>query len=83
MSVAPRRIRQSYIISSVQSMLIRADLSGAPLDDADLRDSDLEGIAWQHLKSLKGANIAGVRNAPAGVVAWALKNGAVQETDAE
>ncbi len=28
------------------------------------------------------ANIAGVRNAPAGFVDWALKNGAVNQPDA-
>jgi Pentapeptide repeats (8 copies) len=59
--------------------LAGADLSGAALDDADLRGADLNGIAWQHLKSLKGANIAAVKNAPADFVEWALKNGAVSQ----
>ncbi len=62
--------------------LAGADLSGAALDDADLRHTDLEGAKWGHLKSAKGANIASVRNAPAGFVDWALKNGAVEAPDA-
>jgi hypothetical protein len=57
--------------------LAGADLSGAVLDDADLRQADLGGIAWSHIKSLKGANIAGARNAPAGFAEWALKSGAI------
>jgi uncharacterized protein YjbI with pentapeptide repeats len=61
------------------SHLAGADLSWASLDDADLRGADLNGVAWMHLKSVKGANVAGVRNAPAGLVEWALKNGAVEQ----
>jgi len=59
--------------------LVSADLSGAAMDDADLRDADLSGVAWARLKSVKGANIAGIRNAPAGFEAWALKNGATRD----
>lgn len=60
-----------------------ADLTGANFADAslvnvDLRNTDLSGIHWQHIESLSGANIYGVRNAPDGFVAWALRNGAVQ-----
>jgi hypothetical protein len=62
--------------------LVGADLSGAALDDADLRGADLNGIAWVHLKSVEGANISAVRNAPAGFTDWALKNGAVNEPGA-
>jgi len=65
------------------SSLVAADLTGATLDDCDLSDSDLQGIAWQHLKSLKGANIRGVRNAPEGFVAWARANGAANRPDAD
>ncbi len=60
-----------------------ADLEGAELDDADLRDADLKGIAWGHLKSVKGANIAGARNLPAGFAEWALKNGATDQAGTE
>jgi len=63
--------------------LAGADLSGASLDDADLRNAELSGVVWAHLQSVKGANIAGVRNAPAGFVQWALKNGAVREAGTE
>ncbi len=62
--------------------LAGADLSGAALDDADLRGADLSGITWGHLKSVKGANIAGVRDAPAGFQEWAMKNGAVEQAGA-
>ena len=55
-----------------------ADLSGATLVNADLRNADLRSVDWGHLANLKGANIAGIRNAPDGFLAWALKNGAVQ-----
>jgi hypothetical protein len=57
--------------------LVGADLSGAALDDSDLSNTDLNQVAWQHIKSMKGANIAGVRNATGGFVAWAKSNGAV------
>ncbi len=65
------------------SSLVGANLEAAALDDADLRSADLRDIQWQHLKSIKGANIANVRNPPAGFVAWALKNGAVDQPNAD
>jgi uncharacterized protein YjbI with pentapeptide repeats len=65
------------------SSLVGADLSGSSLDDADLRGADLRDAAWQRLKSVKGANIAGVKNAPEGFVEWALKNGALDQAGAE
>jgi hypothetical protein len=67
----------------VGSSLAGADLSGADLDDADLSTADLSEIRWQGLKSIKGANIAGVRNAPVGFADWALKNGAVEQSEAD
>lgn len=54
------------------------DLTGATLTNADLRGADLRGIDWLHIANIKGAIIAGVKNAPDGFIAWALKNGAVQ-----
>jgi hypothetical protein len=59
-----------------------SDLTGAKLDDADisgadLRFADLRDIQWKKLKKVTVANIAGVKNPPAGFVEWALKNGAV------
>lgn len=65
------------------SSLVGADFSGAILDDADLRRADLKSIQWQHLKSLQRANIAQVRNAPQGFVAWAMSNGAVDKADVD
>ena len=65
------------------SSMIGADLSGATLDESDLRSADLRDIQWQHLKGVKMANVAGVRNAPSGFVEWALKNGAVEQPNAD
>jgi len=62
--------------------LVGVDFGGAILDDADLRSTDLRDLQWQHLKSINRANIAGVRNVPAGFVEWALKNGAVNQPGA-
>ncbi|HEY6348267.1 MAG TPA: pentapeptide repeat-containing protein [Candidatus Angelobacter sp.] len=55
-----------------------ADLADASLIDVDLRQADLNGIRWQQIRSLSGANIYAVRNAPQGFVAWAVQRGAVQ-----
>ena len=63
--------------------LVGADLSGAVLNGADLRFADLRDAKWQRLKSVNTLNISGVRNAPAGFIEWALKNGAVDKPDAE
>ncbi len=65
------------------SSLAGVDLSDASLDDADLRGADLRDIEWQQLKSVKRTNIAGAKNAPAGFVEWAVKNGAVDQPGAE
>jgi hypothetical protein len=58
-----------------------ADLSGASLQEADLHNADLEGMKWSELKSVKGANVFGVKNAPRGFVEWALAHGAVREEE--
>jgi hypothetical protein len=58
--------------------LSAADLTDATLTNTDLGNVDLHGIDWKHIKTLRMANIQGVRNAPEGFVAWALRNGAVQ-----
>jgi len=69
------------------SDLVGADLAGARFDradlgDADLRLTDLSGIEWKKIKTINKANIAGVKNAPGGFVAWALRNGAIQDAAA-
>jgi hypothetical protein len=65
------------------SSLVAADFAGAVLDDADLRSADLTNIQWQHLRSIARTNIAGVKNAPPGFVGWAIKNGAVDQPNAD
>jgi len=60
-----------------------ANLSGASLEDADLRDADLEGVNWKDLKSVKGANLQGVKGAPAGFLEWAMGHGAVVKKEAD
>ena len=66
----------------VGSNLAGANLDGADLSDAELRDADLESIAWKQIAVIKSANIAGVKNAPAGFREWALKNGAIENPNA-
>ena len=66
-----------------------ADLSGADLSRtilvrADLSRTNLANLKWSGIRDLKGANIFGVKNAPEGFVAYALKHGAVQvEADSQ
>lgn len=64
------------------SFLMSADLSGAALDDADLSNADLSKIVWQHLGTVKGANVHEVKNAPEGFVTWAMSHGAVDAPQA-
>ena len=64
------------------SSLVGADLTGAFLDDADLRQADLKDVNWRRVQSIKGANIAGVRNPPEGFHAWALAHGAIDNPEA-
>ena len=54
-----------------------AVLNGATLDAAELGNADLGKVKWQEIKSLKGANIRQVRNAPEGFIEWATRHGAV------
>jgi hypothetical protein len=55
-----------------------ADLTGASLENTDLRSANLEGATWGELRSVKGTNVYEVKKAPAGFVEWALGHGAVQ-----
>ena len=54
-----------------------AVLDGATLDAADLGNTDLSKVKWEQIKSLKGANIRQVRDAPEGFIQWATQHGAV------
>jgi hypothetical protein len=58
--------------------LTEADLSGASLSNADLSNTNLSNLHWRDLRSVKGTNIYGVKNAPDGFVSWAKQHGAVQ-----
>jgi Pentapeptide repeats (8 copies) len=60
------------------SDLSDANLAGAKLDDADLRGANLNGFLWREIRSIKDANIDGVKNAPPGFVEWAIQQGAVR-----
>jgi uncharacterized protein YjbI with pentapeptide repeats len=66
----------------VESNLAGAKLDGADLTSSDLRNADLASIEWQGIASIKSANIAGAKNAPAGFRDWALKNGAIENANA-
>ena len=57
--------------------LTHANLSRADLSRADLRDADLRGIAWRDIRSIRLANIKGIKNPPPGFVDWAMGAGAV------
>jgi hypothetical protein len=54
------------------------ELSGSTLAQTDLSKTNLANLKWSGIGELKGANIFGVKNAPEGFVAYALKHGAVQ-----
>ena len=63
------------------SNLSGANLNQADLTSADLRAANLSGVQWKEIRSIKSANIAGVKAAPEGFVGWALKNGAVEKAN--
>jgi hypothetical protein len=58
--------------------LTEADLSGASLSNADLSNTNLSKLRWRDLRSVKGTNLYGVKNAPDGFISWAKQRGAVQ-----
>jgi uncharacterized protein YjbI with pentapeptide repeats len=67
--------------------LVGADLSNAKLENvdlssADLRTANLQAIDWKKIADIRSANIAGVKNSPEGFREWALKNGAIENTNA-
>jgi len=54
------------------------DLSGSVLDNSDLRFAVLTNSKWRDIRSIKGANVYGVRTPPEGFLEWATQNGAIQ-----
>lgn len=60
-----------------------AELAGVNFKGADLRDTNLAGIRWQGIRSVAKANLAGVKNAPAGFLEWAKRNGAIFDATGE
>jgi len=56
--------------------LAGAILTGANLERADLHECNLQGIQWKEIAAIKNANIARVKNAPDGFLAWAASHGA-------
>ncbi len=68
--------------------LVGVNLSGANLDRvdltaADLRSANLKDVQWKQIRSIKTANIAGVKAAPDGFIQWALQNGALDSPSAD
>jgi uncharacterized protein YjbI with pentapeptide repeats len=62
--------------------LTGARFDGADLSNADLHGADLRGIEWRQMAAVLNANLAGVRNAPDGFLAWASQHGATQDQTA-
>ncbi len=60
-----------------QADLNGADLSEANLENADLSNADLRDLHWAKIRSVKMANLQGVKNAPPEFLKWALQHGAV------
>ena len=67
----------------VGSDLAGADLAQADLSGTDLRSANLESVKWKEIRSVRSANIAGVKGAPEGFIQWALQNGAVENPQAD
>jgi Pentapeptide repeats (8 copies) len=71
-----------------ESDLTGADISNAQLGRANLAGADLSyanlaGASWDQNTTIKGANVHGVKNAPAGFTEWATQHGAVNSTQNE
>lgn len=58
-----------------------ADLTSASFEDADLNGADLASVKWGGLRSVKDANLYGVKNAPPGFLEWAMSHGAVSKKE--
>lgn len=60
-----------------QANLEKADLAQADLSRADLRNVNFLNVEWKEIRSLRQANIYGIRNASPEFLAFAQKQGAV------
>lgn len=59
--------------------LFGINVRGVDFQRADLRGADIQGLKnGKDVRSLWFANLHGVRHAPSGFLAWALRNGAVE-----
>ena len=63
--------------------LAGANLDGVDLTAADLRSANLKDVRWKQIRSIKTANIEGVKTAPDGFIQWALQNGAIDSPSAD
>ena len=72
-------------VNFIKTILTNANLGEATLTNVSLVEANLKDIKnWRKIKSIKGANITDVKNAPEGFIEWALENGAViDEEDSE
>jgi len=62
------------------AQLLDCDLAGVDFARANLSNADLNGCTnYQMIRSIKGASVYGVCNAPDGFTAWAIAQGAVEE----
>lgn len=73
-------LKDAYLVGS---NLSGSDLAQADLSGADMRSANLSSVKWKEIKSIKSANIAGVKGAPDGFIQWALANGAVEQAQSE
>jgi uncharacterized protein YjbI with pentapeptide repeats len=60
-----------------QATLAKANLDNADLSRADLRFADARDFQWNKIQSMELANIYGMKNVPAGFLAFAQQHGAV------
>jgi Pentapeptide repeats (8 copies) len=58
-----------------------ANLTGTSWEDADLNGANLQGVMWSGMRSVRGANVYGVKNAPEGMVEWMEGHGAVSRKE--